>query len=159
VAKEGSDNLGFNGHKQLKGDKVIPCCDPYCHAIAPFVSAPSHRNESPLLKAALLQVTRLAKQLGLDLSHSIVSLDGVYDSRSNRKAIFNRGIIPNIPVNLRGRSRPERGRKPIFDPAIVYECFYTIERVFAWDDKFRRLLMCFEQLSKLPTGCLLQAAF
>jgi transposase len=149
VAKKGGDNLGFSGHKHHKGDKVIPFCDRNCNVIAPFISAPGNRNESPLLKEALPQVTRIAKQLGLDLSKTVVSLDGVYDSRSNRKAIFNRGMVPNIPTNLRGRKKPKRGRKPIFSPTLFRERFYTIERVFAWEDKFRRLLMRFERISKL----------
>jgi len=38
----------------------------------------------------------------------------------------------------------EAGRKPLFDPAIFEERFRTIERVFAWEDKFRRLLLRFE---------------
>ena len=149
VAKKGGDNLGFSGHKHLKGDKVIPFCDRNCNVIVPFIAAPGNRNESPLLKEALPQVTRIAKKIGLDLNKTIVSLDGVYDSRSNRKAIFNRGMIPNIPANPRGRKTPKRGRKPIFNPALFQERFYTIERVFAWEDQFRRLLMRFERISKL----------
>jgi transposase len=78
VAKKGGDNLGFSGHKHLKGDKVVPFCDRNCNVIAPFVSAPGNRNESPLLKEALPQVTRIAQQIGLDLSQTIVSLDGIY---------------------------------------------------------------------------------
>lgn len=101
------------------------------------------------MKAALPQVTRLAKQVRLDLNQTIVSLDGVYDNRANRKAIFNRGMIPNIPANLRGKKTPKRGRKAIFDAAIFQERFRTIERVFAWEDKFRRLLLRFERISKL----------
>ncbi len=149
VAKKGGDNLGFSGHKQMKGDKVVAFCDRSCNVIAPFVAAPGNRNESPLLKKALPQVTRIAKQVGLDLNKTIVSLDGVYDSRANRKAIFNRGMVPNIPVNPRGRKTPKGGRKPIFNPALFQERFYTIERVFAWEDKFRRLLMRFERISRL----------
>jgi Transposase DDE domain len=149
VAKKGGDNLGFSGHKHLKGDKVIPFCDRNCNVIVSFIAAPGNRNESPLLKEALPQVTRIAKTVGLDLNKTIVSLDGIYDSRANRKAIFNRGMIPNIPANPRGRKTPKRGRKPIFDPALFQERFYTIERVFAWEDKFRRLLMRFERISKL----------
>ena len=133
----------------MKGDKVVAFCDRNCNVIAPFVSAPGNRNESPLLKVALPLVTRIAQQVGLDLSETIVSLDGVYDSRSNRKAIFNRGMVPNIPENPRGRKTPKRGRKPMFAPAIFQERFYTIERVFAWEDKFRRLLMRFERISRL----------
>ena len=82
-------------------------------------------------------------------SYSIVSLDGAYDCRLNRKAIFNRDMVPNISPNSRGRKRPKRGRKPRFDPAIFEERFRTIERLFAWEDKFRRLLLRFERLSQL----------
>jgi len=131
AAKKGGDQLGYSGHKHLKGDKVVALCDRHCNVIAPFISAPGNRNESPLLKTALPQVTRIAQQVGLDLNDTIVSLDGVYDSSSNRKAIFNRGMIPNIPENLRGRKTPKRGRKPMFDPTIFQERFRTIERVFA----------------------------
>jgi transposase len=149
AAKKGGDNLGFSGHKHLKGDKVVAFCDRNCHIIAPFIAAPGNRNESPLLPNALPQVTRIAHQIGLDLNKAVVSLDGVYDSRANRKAIFNRNMVPNIPENLRGRKTPKRGRKPIFVPAIFQERFQTIERVFAWEDKFRRLLLRFERISEL----------
>jgi hypothetical protein len=91
--------------------------------IAPFVSAPGNRNESPLLREALPKVVRVARDLGIDLQGSIVSLDGVYDCRANRKAIFNRGMMPNINPNVRGRKQPKRGRKPLFDQAIFEEQF------------------------------------
>jgi hypothetical protein len=76
----------------------------------------------------------------------MLSLDGVYDCRANRKAIFSRCMIPKIPENPRGRKAPKRGRKPRFDAAIFEERFRTIERVFSWKDKFRRLLFRFERL-------------
>ena len=149
AAKKGGDNLGFSGHKKVKGDKVVAFCDRRCNVIAPFVSAPGNRNESPLLREALPEVTRIARAVGMDLQSTIVSLDGIYDCRANRKAIFNRGMVPNINPNPRGRQHPKRGRKPLFEPAIFDERFWTIERVFAWEDKFRRLLLRFERLSHL----------
>jgi hypothetical protein len=60
-----------------------------------------------------------------------------------------RGMIPNIPKNPRSRKILKRERKPIFFSAIFQERFQTIERVFAWEDKFRRLLLRFELLSGL----------
>src|ERR1035437_1586444 len=69
--------------------------------------------------------------------------------RQNRKAIFNRGMIPNINRNPRGRKTAKCGLKPLFDPAIFEERFNTIERVFAWEDKFRRLLNLFDRISDL----------
>ncbi|MGF6649500.1 hypothetical protein OKW34_000062 [Paraburkholderia youngii] len=50
AAKKGGDNLGDSGHKHLKGDKVVAFCDRNCNIIAPFVTAPGNRNESPLLR-------------------------------------------------------------------------------------------------------------
>jgi hypothetical protein len=35
AAKKGGDNLGFNGHKKVKGDKVVAFCDRRCNVIAP----------------------------------------------------------------------------------------------------------------------------
>ena len=120
AAKKGGDNLGFNGHKHMKGDKVVAFCDlaprggfanRNCNVIAPFVAAPGNRIESPLLRKVLPQVTRIASLVGFNLKNTIVSLDGVYDSRANRKAIFNRGMIPNINENSRGRKTPKPGPK------------------------------------------------
>ena len=149
AAKKGGDNIGFSGHKKMKGDKIVVFCDRRCNVISPFVSAPGNRNESPLLRKALPLVTCIADAVGLDLKGTIVSLDGVYDCRINRKSIFNRGMTPNINPNPRGRKIAKRGRKPLFDAAIFKERFHTIERVFGWEDKFRRLLLRFERLSEL----------
>jgi transposase len=150
AAKKGCHKIGFSGHKRVKGDKVVAFCDRHCNVIAPFVSAPGSRNESPLLREALPEVTRIARMVGIDLEGTIVSLDGEYDCRLNRKAIFNRGMMtPNINPNSRGRKQPKRGRKSLFEPAIFVECFRTIEREFAWEDKFRRLLLRFDRLSQL----------
>lgn len=81
-----------------------------------------------------------------------MSLDGVYDSAKNRKLIFNAGMTPNIPENKRNRKKAKRGRKRFFDPAIFKERFQTIERLFAWEDKFKRLLLRFERKSKNHFG-------
>ncbi|MGF6789688.1 transposase [Paraburkholderia sp. 35.1] len=147
AAKKGGDNLGYSGHNHLKGDKVLAFCDRQCNIIAPFVTAPGNRNESPLLRDALPELSAMARAIGADLQGSTVSLDGVYDCRANRKVIFNRGMVPNIPENPRGRKTPKRGRRQRFDPAIFEERFRTIERVFAWEDTFRRLLLRFERIS------------
>ena len=100
AAKKGGDNLGYSGHKHLKGDKTVAFCDRNCNVIAPFVAAPGNRNESPLLREALPILTRMAQKVGLELQNTIVSLDSIYDCRANRKAIFNRGMVPNIPDRI-----------------------------------------------------------
>lgn len=86
--------------------------------------------------------------MGITILGSVISLDGAYDSKTNRKMIFNAGMVPNINENKRNRKANKRGRKRFFDKAIFKERFRTIERVFAWEDKFKRLLLRFEHISK-----------
>jgi transposase len=149
TAKKGGDNIGYNGHKHMKGDKVVALCDRNNNVIAPFIAASGNRNESPLLREALPELTATAKAVGFSFRRSVMSLDGGYDSQTNRKAIFNRGMTPNIPENKRNRKTTKRGRKRRFDEEIFAERFQTIERIFAWEDKFRRLLLRFERISEL----------
>jgi hypothetical protein len=133
----------------MTGDKVVAFCDRNCNIIAPFVAAPGNRNESPLFREAFGPLKKIASQVGYSLEKSIMSLDGVYDCKANRKIIFNGGMIPNINENKRNRKKTKRGRKRIFDQKIFEERFETIERVFAWEDKFKRLIVRFERLSHL----------
>ena len=60
AAKKGGDNIGFSGHKKVKGDQIVAFCDRNCNVIAPFVSASGNRNESPLLREAMPLVTHIA---------------------------------------------------------------------------------------------------
>lgn len=122
----------------------MPFCDRNCNIITPFVTGPGNRNETILLMPAISNLKKIVKLIGIDLKESTMSLDGVYNSRKNRKAIFNLGMIPNIPENKRNRKKSKRGRKQTFYQKIFKERFRTIERIFAWEDKFKRLLLRFE---------------
>ncbi len=131
----------------MKGDKVIAICDRNCNVISPMIFAPGNKNESPLIREAMKPLKEIAKEVGFNLEGSIMSLDGGFYCRENRKKIFNAGMKPNIKANKRNRKKTKRGRKPMFDPEIFRERFRTIERVFAWEDKFKRLLLRFERIS------------
>lgn len=136
----------------MKGDKVIALCDRKCNIIAPMTFAAGNKNESPLIREAIGSLKNMAKSVGFSLKGSIMSLDGGYDCRKNRKKIFNAGMKPNINPNKRNRKKTKRGRKPMFNFKIFKERFHTIERIFAWEDKFKRLLMRFERISSHHYG-------
>jgi hypothetical protein len=73
--------------------------------------------------------------LGLELDHAVFS-----PTHAHHRRYCDRS---------RRRKKAKRGRKRLFDAAILKERFRTIERVFAWEDKFRRLLLRFERISAL----------
>lgn len=85
------------------------------------------------------------KTLGLDLSNTIFNLDSGFDSKDNRKLIQRMKIKPNIKENPRNRKYAKPGPKRFFDE-LTYKLRFVVERTFAWEDKFRRLLIRWERI-------------
>ena len=94
--------------------------------------------------------------IGLDLEGAYLNLDAGFDSTHNRKCIFNAGMIPNIKENPRNRKRTRRGRKRLFNAAI-HAWRTRVDRTFAWEDKFKRLLLRFERIQQRHYGMKLLA--
>jgi transposase len=90
------------------------------------------------------------------LVNAILNLDAGFDTKANRKLVQNLKLKPNIKENPRNRQTPKRGRKRYFD-AEVYKLRFVIERVFAWEDKFRRLLIRWEHIHSRHMGFHLMA--
>jgi hypothetical protein len=147
VAKKGGDGIGYSGHKHQKGEKVIAIIDNNGYILAPVPVAPVNEADTVLLPEGLKTLKRIAKVTGLELDRPYLNLDGGFDSKHNRKVIFNAGMIPNIPENPRNRKSTKRGRKRLFDQAI-HTLRDRVERTFAWEDKFKRLLLRFEHIQQ-----------
>jgi len=82
---------------------------------------------------------------GICLDNSIQNADKGFDSKSLRRAIQRRKMIPNIKENSRNRKAPKVGRKRDFNQQIYNERFVN-KRCFAWIDSFRTLLVRFDKL-------------
>ncbi|MCP4749234.1 MAG: transposase [Desulfobacteraceae bacterium] len=145
VAKKGGDGIGYSGHKHQRGEKVLAIVDNHGYVLAPYTIAPANRNDCILLPDSLDNLSHIARKIGFSIKGAVLNLDGVFDSKKNRKHIFNRCMIPNIPENNRNRKKAKRGRKRLFDEAI-HALRLTVERTFAWEDKFKRLLLRFERI-------------
>ena len=113
--------------------------------------APVNETDMVLFTEGLKALKDVAKEVGLDLRGAYCHLDGGFDSTYNRKCIFNAGMIPNIKENPRNRKGTKRGRKRRFNAAI-YALRMRVERTFAWEDKFRRLLLRFERIQQRHYG-------
>jgi transposase len=108
------------------------------------------------LPQGLNALKQVAKQVGLDLRGASLNLDGGFDSAHHRQCIFNAGLIPNITENPRNRKTPKRGRKRFFNEAI-HALRMRVERTFAWEDTFKRLLLRFERIQQWHYGMKLMA--
>src|SRR2546428_13795476 len=134
-------------HCPSKGEKVIAITDNHGYVLAPVPVAPVNETDMVLFPESLKALKHGAKQVGLDLRGAYLNLDGGFDSAHNRKCIFNAGMIPNIKENPRNRKTTKRGRKRLFNEAI-HVLRMRVERTFAWEDKFKRLLLRFERIQQ-----------
>jgi hypothetical protein len=130
--------------------------DTHGDGLAPLPGAPVNETHMALLPKGLQALKKLAKQVGLDLRGASLNLAGGFDSAHNRKCIFNAGLIPNINENPRNRKTTKRGRKRFFNEAI-HALRMRVERTFAWEDKFKRLLLRFEHIQQRHYGMKLMA--
>lgn len=109
-----------------------------------------------LLPDGLAHLKEVASAAALDLRGATLNLDAGFDSAKNRKCVFNAGLSPNIKENPRNRQTPKRGRPRLFDAAL-YALRSKVERTFAWEDKFKRLLLRFERFQRRHFGFKLMA--
>jgi hypothetical protein len=126
------------------------------YVLSPLPVAPVNETDMILLPEGLKALKRVAKIVGLDLGGAYLNLDSGFDSTRNRKLIFNAGMVPNIKENPRNRKRTKRGRKRFFNAAI-HALRTRVDRTFAWEDKFKRLLLRFEYIQQRHFGIKLLA--
>jgi hypothetical protein len=122
---------------------VIALVDNHGYVLSPLTIAPVNEVDMVLLPQGLKDLKRVARTAGLTLLGAVLNLDAGFDSKTNRTCIFNAGLRPNIKENPRNRQTPKRGRKRFFDDALD-KLRFIVERTFAWEDKFKRLLLRFE---------------
>ncbi len=156
VAKQGGEGIGYSGYKHQKGDKVIAIIDNHGSVLAPVPVAPVNATDRVLLPESLKALKRVAKEAGLDIRGAYLNLDGGFDAAHNRKCMFNAGLIPTIKENPRNRKTTKRGRNRFFNKAI-HALRMRVERTFAWEDKFKRLLLRFERIQQRHYGMKLMA--
>jgi len=122
---------------------VIALVENHGYVLSPLTIAPVNEVDLMLLPEGLKDLKRVAREAGLDLTGAVLNLDAGFDSKANRKSVFNAGLKPNIKENPRNRQKPKRGRQRFFDE-VLYKLRFIVERTFAWEDKFKRLLLRFE---------------
>jgi len=151
-----ASNIAGSAYKHQKGEKVIAITDNHGSVLAPVPVAPVNETDMVLFPEGLHALKQVAKEVGLDLKGAYLNLDGGFDSARNRKCIFNAELIPNIKENPRNRKTTKRGRKRLFNEAI-HALRLGVERTFAWEDKFKRLLLRFERIQQRHYGMKLMA--
>ena len=96
-----------------------------------------------------------ADLMELDMRKSYLTLDAGFDSEANRVTIRGQGLIPVIHPVRRNTYTKER-IDWIFEEFEPYREIYrqrvSIERSFAWEDVYRKLVIRYERLQCTHMG-------
>ena len=86
---------------------------------------------------------------GISLVGSYLTLDPGFDDGKNRNQIEYANLIPVIKPNMRGLKDREKinAKLDAFEEVQeIYRERYKIERCFAWEDSYRKLVIRYETL-------------
>ena len=121
--------------------------------IAPLVVKPVNQHDNVLLSESINNLIDIADLLALDLNNSYLTLDSGFDSDYNRWLVKSIKMIPVIKPNRRGTKNQEKLEMlhENFNEDIYKERF-KIERTFAWQDTYRKLVIRYERLECTHLG-------
>lgn len=101
------------------------------------------------------KLTTLAELFELHIQDSFITLDPGFDSEGAEEEIEIHNLVPIIKPNPRG-SKNEVNLHAQFEKfdAIkhIYKERYKVERSFAWEDSYRRLVIRYEKLDIVHEG-------
>ncbi|WP_339138603.1 MAG: transposase [Candidatus Electrothrix sp. GW3-4] len=138
IAKKGGKSAKYQGRKKAKTTNILPLLDKNGYPIASTEIIAGNHNDAFELENNIRYLFKEMKHRKLPISGSYFNADSAFDTKGARKVCFNNGVIPNIAENKRGRKKPKRGRKRLFDEKIYKNRFGT-ERTWAWVDELSAL--------------------
>lgn len=127
--------------------------DNHGFVIAPLVIRPVNNHDTTLLPGSIDQLTDFASLIGLDLAGSHLTLDSGFYSDYNQRLIRCHGMIPVIKPN-RGGTKDEKKTEAMYENfnERIYKQRFAIERTFAWQDTYRKLIHSYERLEATRNG-------
>ena len=110
---------------------------------------PVNVHDTLLFDSSFTELLESMNQLGISLVDSHLTLDSGFDDGKNRNQIEYANLIPVIKPNMRGLKDREKinAKLDAFEEVQeIYRERYKIERCFAWEDSYRKLVIRYETL-------------
>ena len=99
------------------------------------------------------------KKLGVDLVGAKITFDHGFDSKAIKGLVKDGGATPVICPNRRNIKEPIAvARLYRWFDRTTYQTRIVIERVFAWEDVYRKIALSYDRLPEIRMGCRYVAA-
>ena len=123
--------------------------------LVPCVTAAVNKHDSVLFPDSFKKLTETAERIGVSLAGIPLTLDPGFDGALNHELIREIGMVPVIKPNFRNTRDKNiiRKRTRLFKKhEVTYRLRHAVERSFAWEDKYRKLVIRYERLETTFKG-------
>lgn len=112
-----------------------------------------HNHDNILFPESFRNLLETADLLNFNLVGSYITFDSGFDSEANKVTIGGYELIPVIRPNQRNTKDPKKLEELFKDfNEAVYKERYKVERTFAWQDVYKKLVTRYERLQCTHLG-------
>jgi transposase len=142
LAKNGGEHIGYQGRKAARTTNALFFCDD--KGLPLSMATPQSGNHHDVSGIAELfdELCAVLIQAGIDLSGVFMNADSGFDAEVLQEKCADVGIEANIYQNV--RNKQEGCDEYRYFDEELYKRRYVIERMNAWLDSFKALLVRFE---------------
>jgi transposase len=142
-AKNGGEHIGFQGRKAANTTNALFFSDNQGFPLA--MATPQRGNHHDLhdIQELFEELCQVLREADVDLRGVFMNADSGFDAQALRQKCADREIEANIEVNNRN-NKEEQSEDYVYFDEQLYKRRFVIERMNAWIDSFKALLIRFE---------------
>ena len=140
-AKNGGEHIGYQGRKKAKTTNALFLCDNQGQPLSMATPQSGQHHDAYEMEVLFEELCTLVNEAGIDLNGVFMNADSGFDTAALPQQCSQKGIEANIDRNERSQKCQQQYR--YFDE-LLYKRRFVIERMNAWIDSFKALLVRFE---------------
>lgn len=128
---------------------MLTVLDNLGNILVPLTVQSVNNHDYSLFFESFEKLLEMANWLEVELKGTYLTLDSAFDNTGTRAEIMLNGMKPVIKPNLRGLKNQRKINRILNEFAKVehiYRQRHIVEKYFAWEDSYRKLVVRYEKL-------------
>ena len=147
LAKTGGEHIGYQRRKAARTTNALFLSDNQGLPLAVATSQSGNHHDLHDIEQLFEELCKVLQEADVDLSGVFMNADSGFDAQKLREKCSEKQIEANIDINERNNKEQLPDKYVYFDE-LLYKRRFVIERMNAWIDSFKALLIRFETTTK-----------
>ena len=145
LSKRGGENVAYQGRKKAKTSNMLFFCDNNGLPLSCSAVISGNHHDTFEIEKQLETMLEDIKKSNIRTEYLFLNADAGFDTQELRNYCVRKNLFANIDFNKRNGNLSDR--EEIFDEEL-YKRRFVIERMNAWIDGFKALLIRYEKKEK-----------